>query len=142
MAREWEPNYRERITMWVWERLEAAHPGEWLRRVGPVWNPKRERERRRRPHLWPRMTQTARLWADYLQGVEQEEVGRAVAAFDLRGVPTLREFMAACGPGRRRPQPEPQPETPEQYRARRARGAQGLAQARSLLADEQPTSET
>ena len=138
MAREWEPNYRERIVTWVWERGAAHWPERWSRVMGPLWDAKRERERKRRPHLWPRLARTAGIWADALGGLERDAVAHAMTVCEQRAeLPNLREFLVRChehaGPVRR--QPEPPPETDEQRAARRARGAQGLAAVRGLLGE-------
>lgn len=96
-ARAYELNYREKIVEWVWERMGAAHGERWARVYGPVWDAKRERQRKRNPRLWPRLARTARIWADRLAPLQKEAITRAVEACEKRQeLPTLPEFLALC----------------------------------------------
>lgn len=117
--REYELNYREKIVTWVWERMSIAYPERWERRMGPVWEPKREKERRKRgkEHLWPKLNRPARIWADRLKDIPEEAIGRAVRECTQPGrteLPTEPEFFGRCRTedGKlptRREQEKPQP---------------------------------
>lgn len=136
--REYELNYREKITVWVWERMQAHFGERWLKAFGTVWDQKREKARKKKPHLWPRMTLTAKLWADLLKDIPESAVARAVAAVtqpNRTELPTRPEFIALChGDGvveRRTAAPEP--ETEEQREARLGRGKSVLGGLKAMV---------
>ena len=129
--REYEPNYRERIVEWVWQQLAAHYPA-WSASMGPVWDEKRERKRKRNPdrNLWPKLSRPARVWADYLKQLDSSAIDRAVKACTQEGrteLPTLPEFLALChqAPDALRTEPE-QAETEQQKQQRLARGQRQL----------------
>ena len=135
-TREYEPNYRERMIEWIWQRMSAAYPS-WEQRMGPVWDPKRERERKRKPHLWPKLSRPARVWAEQIGTIRPDALSSAVAEATEPGrteLPTLPEFIALChgqpSPMRRAPEPE---ETEQQKQQRLARGKQSLNLLHSML---------
>lgn len=139
MAREYKLNYRERITEWVWERMQAHFGPAWATVYGPVWDAKREKERKRKPHLWPRMERVARYWADGLANVPEDAIARAVEAVAGSGriePPTWPEFLALCSgeaghlPSRKA---APVPETEEQRAARMQRGLSRLSAIKMMV---------
>lgn len=139
MAREYELNYREKITLWVWEQMQAHFGERWLRSFGPVWNVKRERARKRKPSLWPRMEPKARVWADQLKDIPEAHVSRAVHALmvpERTELPNLPEFLALCrGESGRMPtrRAEPEPESEEARLERLARGHAALGRLKGIL---------
>lgn len=133
-------NYRERIVVWVWERMAAVYGERWTRNYGLVWDRKRERARKRNPKLWPQLGRTAGLWARYIGELQPEALERAVLRAEQRAdPPTLPEFMASArnddGRVERRgaPEPEEREETEAQRQARRRHGRQVLSNLRDIL---------
>lgn len=121
--------------------MGAAFGERWHRNYGPVWETKRERQRKRRPHLWPRLGRVARIWERYLGELKPEALERAVERAEKRtDPPTLPEFVALARGGEgqieRRTAPPPHPlheETAEQRALRLRAGQAVLDQLRTLL---------
>lgn len=141
--REYEMNNRQKVVVWVWERMHAFFGDQWVKKCGPVWDPKREKERRKKPHLWPRLTPRPRGvatdWAKLLDDLHWDAVTRAVDRVCVPGrseIPTLREFITLCvgddGHVERR-RPTPEPETDDQRMARLERGGRELGGLKAML---------
>lgn len=134
--REYQPNYREKIVAWVWECMGAIYPERWAKAYGPVWDPKRERLRKKRPGMWPSLARTARLWADHLEKIDKDAITLGIERCKSRhDMPSLPDFVELCkedGHLQLR-RPAPAPETPE-AKARRDRAARAaLAEARRVV---------
>lgn len=141
--REYQLNYRERMVVWVWERMGAAFGDRWNKPYGPVWDAKRERQRKRKPHLWPRLARTASLWANYLADLQVEAIERAVTKAEQRpDPPVLHDFIAMArnedGDLERRSEPERQ-ETEAERQQRHQHGNRALSNLRHILDDEAGT---
>lgn len=139
-AREYELNRRERMVKWLWERMTAAHGERWAKVYGTVWDKHREKERKKRPHLWPRLAKTAALWARYLEEFDSEAIGRAVEQCTGReALPTLPQFLALCrgeqGDAVMRHEPVI-PESEQARAARRRNGYRAISGLREMLGED------
>lgn len=136
--RDYELNYREKIVIWVWDRMNAIYPERWARVYGPVWCPKRERQRKKRSSLWPTLAHTAKVWADHLVKIDKDAIALGIERCESRReMPTLPEFVAMCkqdGHLRLR-KPPPPPITPEAKAARDRAARVAFAQAKRVVGE-------
>lgn len=137
MAKEWSANRREKLIGWLWERMQKVHGEAWVQNYGPVWDPKRERARKEKPQLFPKLARTAAIWADYLNGFEAEAIGQVVTQIaDSGDLLTLPQFVERCREVAGKPTSTKPTESDAERQARRQRAHQALSALRERLTSE------